>query len=122
MTLKYHEVVRTQFTDSNGLYTFTDVPICFCLKNISASKRGYESQYQLVAVEEITYANFSLKPASSNDPKGEPDIAPNGINEKGISVEQKDHHIALTGVIGIFLVFAICIYLYSIKRRLPAHK
>lgn len=67
MTLKYHDVVRTEHTDSNGWYTFTKVPICFCLKNVSAAKRGYGLQYELVAVSEVTYVNFSLEPESGDN-------------------------------------------------------
>ncbi len=67
MTLKYHEEVRTEYTDSEGQYTFEDVPICYCQKNISASKDGYEGQYQLVGVDELTYANFSLEPIEGPD-------------------------------------------------------
>jgi hypothetical protein len=68
MTLKYHEEVHIEFTDPQGYYKFTDVPICFCLKNVSASKKGYESEYEMVAVSEITYVNFSLNPASDENP------------------------------------------------------
>ncbi len=71
MTLKYHELVRHDWTDSNGWYKFDNVPICFCLKNISAAKTGYESQYKLVAVHEVTYVNFSLNPIE--DPQDESD-------------------------------------------------
>jgi len=67
MTLKYHEVVRMQYTDSDGYYIFTDVPLCFCLKNVSAEKKGYESQYKMVAVQEMTYVNFSLEPVGSGE-------------------------------------------------------
>ena len=62
MTLEYHDTVRTGLTDSKGQYTFTNVPLCFCMKNVSASKDGYENQYKLVAVYKITYVDFSLEP------------------------------------------------------------
>ncbi len=71
MTLKYHDLIRTDLTDSDGEYTFDNVPICFCLKNISAAKLGYESEYQLVGVSEITYVNFSLTPTSDTPPDDE---------------------------------------------------
>lgn len=71
MTLKYHDLIRTDLTDSNGEYSFDNVPICFCLKNISAAKIDYESEYQLVGVSELTYVNFSLSPTSATPPDDE---------------------------------------------------
>ena len=114
MTLKYHEVVRTQKTDSNGRYTFTEVPICFCLKNVSAEKEGYEDQYEMVAVSEITYVNFSLEPAGSNEPNS------------GVPVDRADEMEAFTNpdvmglgvmgmVIAIFTVLVCLIFLKSFK-------
>ena len=87
MTITYHESTQVEYTDSNGQYTFENVPICFCLKNISATKKGYESQYQLIAVSEVTYLNFSLEslddPEDPEDPEPEdpedPDPEPEGM-------------------------------------------
>jgi hypothetical protein len=78
MTLKYHEITRVQLTDSYGQYTFTNVPICFCLKNISAAKSGYVTQYQMVAVDKLTYVDFYLEPLGTDDPEDpkDPDPAP----------------------------------------------
>ena len=73
MTLKYHDEVHTKLTDSKGEYTFTNIPLCFCLKNISASKSGYESQYQLVPVSEMTIVNFSLNPVDDPEEPEEPE-------------------------------------------------
>lgn len=66
VTLTCHDEIRTQSTDSNGEYTFTKVPICYCLKNVSAVKNGYESQYQMVGVHEMTYVNFTLEPINDD--------------------------------------------------------
>jgi hypothetical protein len=66
ITLTYHEEVDITYTDSNGKYQFTDVPLCFCMKEMTASKDGYESQSKEVAVNEITVVNFELKPIEGN--------------------------------------------------------
>jgi hypothetical protein len=76
VNISYHGQTRTTYTDSNGLYKFEDVPICFCLKNITASKVGYISQYKLVAVSEVTYVNFSLESLDEDD-IDEPEIPEN---------------------------------------------
>jgi hypothetical protein len=71
MTLTYHDMVRVDRTDTEGWYEFDNVPICFCLKNISAFKDGYEPRYQLVGVYELTYVNFTLIPINSTSPDPE---------------------------------------------------
>jgi hypothetical protein len=73
MILEYHDVIRSENTDSDGLYTFAQVPICFCLKNISALKNGYDNEYELVGVSEITYVNFSLVPVGTPEEPEEPE-------------------------------------------------
>ncbi len=73
MTLEYHHEVRFDLTDANGQYIFTNVPICFCLKDITAAKVGYESQTQSVGVHELTYVNFSLEPSDDSEDPDEPD-------------------------------------------------
>ncbi len=119
MTLKYHDIVRTQFTDSEGQYTFDGVPICFCLKNISASKSGYESQDQSVPVSEITYANFSLNP-SENSPGDLPNPGPiqHRTNDKEITNESMDYYFAIIGLITILVVLIIFgISIYKNKKK-----
>jgi len=62
VTLDCHGTVRTVLTDANGTYTFTDVPLCFCLKNLSASKDGYVGVEMQVAVGEETVQDIALEP------------------------------------------------------------
>jgi CBS domain-containing protein len=60
MTLTYHDVSRKGLTDADGVYRFEDVPACFCLKNISASKDGYIDQSKEVGVSGVTVVDFAL--------------------------------------------------------------
>ncbi len=66
LILEYHGFRYHTLSDSEGWYNFKDVSICFCLKNISVSKHGYEGQSRLVSVSKITFANFSLEPIDGN--------------------------------------------------------
>jgi hypothetical protein len=70
VTLEYHGFSYNTQSDSEGSYNFIDVSICFCLKNISVNKQGYEGQSSLVSVSEITFVNFSLKPIDGNNKSG----------------------------------------------------
>jgi hypothetical protein len=81
MTLKYHEETHFTVTDSNGVYSFYKVPICFCLKNVSSEKTGYQVQNRFVPVDKITYVNFSLVPIE-DQPKDNPDPGEPEDNEK----------------------------------------
>ncbi|UCG68490.1 MAG: carboxypeptidase regulatory-like domain-containing protein [Thermoplasmata archaeon] len=123
MILKYHDVIRTELTDEKGQYTFINVPYCFCLKNVSASKKGYESQNQLVAVSEITYVNFSLTPSQDDQKGADSDIA-SGKNDKGQISSNLEACIIVTSIYACFLVIlvALGIYLSSKKSRNLGHE
>ncbi len=60
VVLEYHELVRTTFTDSNGEYRFDEVPECFCLKKVTASKEHYRPETKEVAVSGETTVDFEL--------------------------------------------------------------
>ncbi len=115
MTLKYHDITRTELTDSNGWYTFTNVPICFCLKNISASKRGYESQYELVAVSEITYVNFTLNPTPDDLTDANSNLVSGKTDTGELPFELKSYLI-ITGLAGITVVLIMGFYIFNIKK------
>jgi hypothetical protein len=115
MTLEYHDIIRTELTDSNGWYTFTNVPICFCLKNISASKRGYESQYELVAVSEITYVNFTLNPAPEDLTDANSNLVSGNTDTGELPIESKSYFI-ITGLAGTIVVLIMGFYIFNIKK------
>ena len=62
VTLEYHDIVRTTVTDADGRYAFQDVPICFCMKDLSVEADGYEGAHEQVAVGEETTQDFELEP------------------------------------------------------------
>ncbi len=119
--LKYHDMVRKQFTDPDGYYVFDSVPICFCLKDVSSNKEGYEEQSQQVAVSEATYANFSLDPIPGSDSqKGSstPSEVPQGM---GSSTGSDEINWVFPLSMIIALVLIVDLYIYSkYKRTLAA--
>jgi hypothetical protein len=129
VVLKYHGLVRKQITDSNGKYKFTNVPICFCLKNVSASKNGYIAEYQNVGMDKIKYVNFSLaqKPDQSKNPQINPNEPDNGDSDEKLVSDVKNKNsnyeiihqkYSVLGILGI-IVFIILglIVMYKLKLK-----
>jgi hypothetical protein len=56
----FHETYEENYTDSSGYYNVTNIPICWCLKNATASKEGYRSECVLLSIDETTIHNFVL--------------------------------------------------------------
>ena len=60
VVISYHGVVRTDYTDAEGRYEFTDVPECFCLKNVEVTKEHFLPLSEDVAVSDVTIVDFQL--------------------------------------------------------------
>jgi protocatechuate 3,4-dioxygenase beta subunit len=60
VVISYHGIQRSQLTDSNGRYSFMNVPECFCMKNIKVTKDGYRPESKDVGVSGVTVVNFQL--------------------------------------------------------------
>ncbi len=56
----FHETYEENYTDSSGYYHVTNIPICRCSKNATASKEGYRSECVLLSINETTTHNFVL--------------------------------------------------------------
>jgi parallel beta-helix repeat protein len=56
----FHETYKESYTDSSGYYHVTNIPICYCLKNATVSKKGYRSECVLLSINETTTHNFVL--------------------------------------------------------------
>ena len=69
----FHETYEENYTDSSGHYNVNNIPICFCLKNCTATKKGYKTEWVLLAIDENTTYDFALTNNKSyiSDPKNE---------------------------------------------------
>jgi len=62
----FHETYEEDYTDSSGYYHVTNIPICYCLKNATASKAGYTTEWVLLSIDENTTYDFVLTPLDGN--------------------------------------------------------
>ncbi len=67
----FHETFEEDYTDSSGYYRVSSIPICYCLKNCTALKVGYSSEWVLLAIDENTTYDFILM---ANHPPDKPTI------------------------------------------------
>jgi len=58
----FHGTYEEDYTDSSGYYHVINIPICYCLKNATASKEGYETEWILLSITENTTHDFVLTP------------------------------------------------------------
>ncbi|MHA2430396.1 MAG: carboxypeptidase regulatory-like domain-containing protein [Promethearchaeota archaeon] len=56
----FHETYEEDYTDSSGYYNVNNIPICFCLKNCTVSKKGYKTEWILLAIDGNTTYDFVL--------------------------------------------------------------
>ena len=61
----FHDEYRENYSDSTGYYHVVDIPICYCLKNATCSKEGFQPQWVLLAIYENTTYNYTLFPLDS---------------------------------------------------------
>lgn len=61
--VSFHGTYEEDYTDETGYYHVTNIPICWCMKNCSASKEGYESEWVLLAIGENSMYDFVLEPS-----------------------------------------------------------
>ena len=58
--LQYHGIVRETYTDPEGKYAFERVPICYCLKKVTATLEHYRPESKEVGVQSVTVVDFQL--------------------------------------------------------------
>ena len=58
----FHETYEENYSDSSGYYHVTNIPICNCTKNATASKDGYTTEWVLLTIWENTTLDFVLTP------------------------------------------------------------
>jgi len=62
----FHETYEENYTDSSGYYNVNNIPICYCLKNCTASKSGYTTEWILLSIVENTTYDFVLKSSNTS--------------------------------------------------------
>jgi parallel beta-helix repeat protein len=56
----FHGTYEEDYTDSSGYYHVENIPICYCMKNCTASKSGYKSNCVSLSIVENTTYDFTL--------------------------------------------------------------
>ncbi len=56
----FHNTYAENYSDFNGYYHVSNIPLCYCLKNATCSKPGYHTQWVLLSISENTTYNFIL--------------------------------------------------------------
>jgi len=59
----FHGTYEEDYTDSLGYFHVTNIPICWCMKNCTASKQGYNGKWVLLAIVENSTHDFMLSPS-----------------------------------------------------------
>jgi parallel beta-helix repeat protein len=59
--VSYHGTFQQDYTDSKGYYFVSNIPICYCLKNVTVTKSGYSSVSIQTGIGEGTVHNFTLQ-------------------------------------------------------------
>jgi hypothetical protein len=59
--VEFHSEYEENYTDSNGYYHVSNIPLCFCLKNCSASKVDYVTEWAYLEIIEETFYDFILE-------------------------------------------------------------
>ena len=62
MRVHFHGKYEEDFTDQDGYYKVTDIPICYCMKEVCASKLGYKEEWVSLGIAEDTVYDFILQP------------------------------------------------------------
>jgi len=58
----FHETYEEDYTSPSGYYLVTNIPLCYCLKNATASKEGYITEWVQLSIGEATAHDFVLTP------------------------------------------------------------
>jgi hypothetical protein len=58
----FHGTYEEDYSDENGYYHVTNIPICYCMKNCTCSKEGYKTEWVLLGITENTTYDFILYP------------------------------------------------------------
>jgi hypothetical protein len=62
----FHETYEEDYTDCLGYYYVTDIPLCNCTKNCTASKKGYVTEWVNIGIGGNETYDFVLEREDSN--------------------------------------------------------
>ncbi len=116
VTLEYHDVVRTAITNADGLYVFTDVPICFCMKDLSVEADGYEGRSMQVAVSEQTVQDIALEPGDDGS-SAQPGVWPGVMKGRDQPILSREGIVAIAGLLGVSAALGLVLFLVISTRR-----
>ncbi|KYK24109.1 hypothetical protein AYK24_06780 [Thermoplasmatales archaeon SG8-52-4] len=68
----FHEEYEEDYSDEEGFYQVTNIPICYCMKNATCFKKGFKTEWVLLSIVENTPYDFILN--ANNHPPAAPDI------------------------------------------------
>jgi len=63
--VSFHETYEENYTDSSGYYHVVNIPLCWCMKNATASKTGFSTESVLLSINENTTYDFVLNRLAS---------------------------------------------------------
>ena len=75
--VSFHETYEEDYTDDTGYYHVANIPLCYCLKNASASKAGYATEWVLLSIGGDDVYDFALAPVGY-------DYVPGDVNGDGL--------------------------------------
>jgi hypothetical protein len=58
--VSFHNTYEENYSNSEGYYHVSNIPLCYCLKNATCSKPGYHTQWVLLSISENTTYDFIL--------------------------------------------------------------
>jgi len=61
ITVSFHGTCVEGFSDIDGFYHITNIPICRCLKNVTVVKTGYVSVTVWLHIDNSSWYDFVLK-------------------------------------------------------------
>ncbi|MBN1860627.1 MAG: hypothetical protein JW840_04110 [Candidatus Thermoplasmatota archaeon] len=62
----FHGTYEENYSDTSGYYHVTNIPLCYCLKNATCSKSGYQSEWVMLSISENTTYDFILRPLNDS--------------------------------------------------------
>jgi hypothetical protein len=79
----FHETYEEDYSDEDGYYHVTNIPICYCLKNVSCSKECYTTEWVLLSIVENTTNDFILN-TTNRPPKAPKITGPGSVPSESI--------------------------------------